>query len=174
MSEPVHADAHDLASFGYKQELNRSLGSFSSFAAGFSYISILTGMFQTAALGFLFAGRAFIWAWPVVFLGQMTVALQFAELAAHYPLAGSVYQWSKRLAGKPWAWNTGWIYLCAQIVTIPAVALAWQVILPQITPQVPVHQVHVSTAGGSTCTDKNYPASSIRRSPRTPSSSAPS
>ena len=46
-----------------------------------------------------------------------------------------MYQWSKRLAGKPWAWNTGWIYLCAQIVTIPAVALAWQVILPQITPK---------------------------------------
>ena len=133
MSEPVHADSHDLATFGYKQELNRSLGSFSSFAAGFSYISILTGMFQTAALGFFFAGRAFIWAWPVVFLGQMTVALQFAELSAHYPLAGSVYQWSKKLANKPWAWNTGWIYLCAQIVTVPAVALAWQVILPQIS-----------------------------------------
>ena len=157
MSEPNHADAHDLASFGYKQELNRSLGSFSSFAAGFSYISILTGMFQTAALGFLFAGRAFIWAWPVVFLGQMMVALQFAELSAHYPLAGSVYQWSKRLAGKPWAWNTGWIYLCAQIVTIPAVALAWQVILPQITPKFQFIKCDVSTAAGSTCTDKNYP-----------------
>ena len=72
----------------------------------------------------------------------MTVALQFAELAAHYPLAGSVYQWSKRLAGKPWAWNTGWIYLCAQIVTIPAVALAWQVILPQISRQVPDRELH--------------------------------
>jgi urea carboxylase system permease len=157
MSEPIHADSHDLASFGYKQELHRSLGSFSSFAAGFSYISILTGMFQTAALGFLFAGRAFIWAWPIVFLGQMAVALQFAELAAHYPLAGSVYQWSKRLAGKAWAWNTGWIYLCAQIVTIPAVALAWQVILPQITPKFQLIKCTVSTAEGSTCTDKNYP-----------------
>ena len=134
MSEPVQTDAHDLASFGYKQELSRSLGSFSSFAAGFSYISILTGMFQTAALGFAFAGRAFIWAWPVVFFGQMTrgVAVRRA-LARTIPLAGSVYQWSKKLAGKSWAWNTGWIYLCAQIVTIPAVALAWQVILPQIS-----------------------------------------
>jgi urea carboxylase system permease len=157
MSEPIHADSHDLATFGYKQELNRTLGSFSSFAAGFSYISILTGMFQTAALGFLFAGRAFIWAWPVVFLGQMTVALQFAELSAHFPLAGSVYQWSKRLAGKPWAWNTGWIYLCAQIVTIPAVALAWQVILPQITPKFQFIKCDVSTAADSTCADKNYP-----------------
>ena len=54
----------------------------------------------------------------------MMVALQFAELSAHYPLAGSVYQWSKQVASKAWAWNTGWMYLCAQIVTVPAVALA--------------------------------------------------
>jgi len=40
------ADSDELAQFGYKQELDRSLGSFSSFAAGFSYISILTGVFQ--------------------------------------------------------------------------------------------------------------------------------
>ncbi|HET6848655.1 MAG TPA: APC family permease [Gaiellales bacterium] len=127
------SDAAQLAEFGYKQELHRTLGSFSSFAAGFSYISILTGMFQTSYLGFLFAGPAFIWAWIFVLFGQMMVALQFAELSAHYPLAGSVYQWSKQVAGKDWAWNTGWMYLCAQIVTVPAVALGWQVILPQIS-----------------------------------------
>src|SRR5690242_6017380 len=135
MSSEQRSDAEQLAEFGYKQELHRTLGSFSSFAAGFSYISILTGMFQTSGLGFLFAGPAFIWAWIFVLFGQMMVALQFAELAAHYPLAGSVYQWSKQVAGKGWAWHTGWIYLCAQIVTVPAVALAWQVILPQISPR---------------------------------------
>ena len=37
-------DSEDLARFGYRQELNRTLGSFSSFAAGFSYLSILTGL----------------------------------------------------------------------------------------------------------------------------------
>ncbi len=37
-------DSADLARFGYRQELDRSLGSFSSFAAGFSYTSILTGL----------------------------------------------------------------------------------------------------------------------------------
>ena len=31
------SDADELAKFGYKQELDRSLGLFSSFAAGFSY-----------------------------------------------------------------------------------------------------------------------------------------
>ena len=92
-------------------------------------------------MGFLFAGPAFIWAWPFVFAGQMMVALQFAELAAHYPIAGSVYQWSKKIAGKAWAWNNGWVYLCAQIVTIPAVAVGWQIILPQISDGLPDHQV---------------------------------
>ena len=45
LSEPPvqRQDTDELAKFGYKQELDRSLGSFSSFAAGFSYISILTG-----------------------------------------------------------------------------------------------------------------------------------
>jgi urea carboxylase system permease len=134
MQNHADSDSAHLAQFGYKQELHRTLGGYSSFAAGFSYISILTGMFQTAALGFLFAGPAFAWFWLIVLFGQFMVALQFAELSAHYPLAGSVYQWSKQIAGKAWAWNTGWIYLCAQIVTVPAVALAWQIILPQISP----------------------------------------
>ena len=56
MQEGTHSDSHQLAEFGYRQELHRTLGSFSSFAAGYSYISILTGMFQTAGLGFFFAG----------------------------------------------------------------------------------------------------------------------
>ena len=54
MQEGTHSDSHHLAQFGYRQELHRTLGSFSSFAAGYSYISILTGMFQTSALGFFF------------------------------------------------------------------------------------------------------------------------
>ena len=45
-------DAHDLASFGYRQRLDRTLGGFSSFAAGFSYLSILTGLPQLFYLGF--------------------------------------------------------------------------------------------------------------------------
>ena len=132
MSHAQESDSQHLAEFGYKQELHRTLGGFSSFAAGFSYISILTGMFQTSYLGFALAGPAFSWTWLVVLFGQFMVALQFAQLAAHYPLAGSVYQWSKRVAPRAWAWNTGWIYLVAQIVTVPAVAIGWQVVLPAI------------------------------------------
>jgi urea carboxylase system permease len=126
-------DSGELATFGYKQELDRSLGNFSSFAAGFSYISILTGVIQLFAFGFLFAGPAVWWTWLIVFSGQMLVALNFAELAGQYPLAGSVYQWSKRVAGDFASWMTGWIYIVGSIVTVAAVAVAWQVVLPQVS-----------------------------------------
>src|SRR5690348_7876229 len=89
------SDTDELAKFGYKQELDRSLGLFSSFAAGFSYISIMTGVFELFFFGFGTGGPAFIWTWPAVFAGQFLVALCFAELAGQYPLAGSVYQWAK-------------------------------------------------------------------------------
>src|SRR4030088_3345467 len=82
-------DSSELAGFGYKQELDRSLGKFSSFAAGFSYISILTGVIQLFAFGFLFAGPAVWWTWLIVLTGQMMVALCFAEMAGQYPLPGS-------------------------------------------------------------------------------------
>jgi urea carboxylase system permease len=127
------ADSDELAGFGYKQELDRSLGSFSSFAAGFSYISILTGVTALFGLGYLNAGPGVWWTWPVVVGGQILVALCFMEMAGQYPIAGSVYQWSKQLAGPFASWMTGWIYVVGAIVTIAAVAVDWQVVLPQIT-----------------------------------------
>src|SRR5262249_49105177 len=72
------ADVDELAKFGYKQELDRSLGLFSSFAAGFSYISIMTGVFELFFFGFYSGGPAFIWTWPAVFIGQFLVPLCFA------------------------------------------------------------------------------------------------
>ncbi|MBV9820009.1 MAG: amino acid permease [Solirubrobacterales bacterium] len=128
---PSSADSDDLAGFGYKQELDRSLGSFSSFAAGFSYISILTGVFELFGFGVLNAGPAVWWSWVIVFAGQMCVALCFAELAGQFPLAGSVYQWSKQVGTDFVSWMTGWILIIGSIVTVAAVAVAWQVVLPQ-------------------------------------------
>src|SRR4051812_47103009 len=130
---PQRGDSDELAQFGYKQELDRSLGSFSSFAAGFSYISILTGVFQLFGFAFLSAGPAFWWSWPIVFVGQFAVAMCFAELAGQYPLAGSVYQWSKQTARALTSWMAGWLLLVGSVVTVAAVAVAYQVILPQIT-----------------------------------------
>src|ERR1700677_1085093 len=132
MSMPS-TDSDELAKFGYKQELDRSLGLFSSFAAGFSYISIMTGVFELFFFGFGSGGPAFIWTWPAVFAGQMLVALCFAELAGQYPLAGSVYQWSKQIAKPFTSFFGGWILSVGSIVTLAAVAVAYQVVAPQIS-----------------------------------------
>ena len=114
-------DSADLARFGYKQELKRSLGLFSSFAVAFSYISPSTGIFTLFSLGLITLGGVFIWTWPVVALGQFIVALNFAEVSSHYPIAGSVFQWTKYLANRSYSWFTGWIYLFAGIITVAAV-----------------------------------------------------
>lgn len=123
---------HGLSEFGYSQSLDRSIGKFASFAAGVSYISILTGTFQLFYFGFGFGGPMYWWSWPMVFVGQVMVALCFAELAGRYPVAGSVYNWSKRLAGPTTSWLAGWMMFTASVVTLTAVVLAYQVTLPQI------------------------------------------
>ena len=132
--EHINRDVDDLAALGYKQELTRSLGSFSSFAAGFSYLSIMSGMFQLFAFGFGFAGPLVWWAWIAVFAGMMLVALCFAETSAQFPIAGSVYSWASRQGSEAWGWMTGWIMLIASIATVAGVAVAWQISLPAISP----------------------------------------
>jgi urea carboxylase system permease len=126
-----HADS-GMEHFGYRESLDRSIGAFGSFAAGVSYISILTGTFQLFYFGFGTAGPAYLWSWPLVLVGQLAVALCFMELAAKYPVAGSVYNWSKRLGSRIVGWSSGWLMLTASIVTLSAVVLALQLNLPRL------------------------------------------
>ncbi|MEV7286752.1 amino acid permease [Streptomyces sp. NPDC093252] len=134
MTPPAaHHDDTELAEFGYRPELKRTLGNFHTFAAGISYISILTGTFQLFYFGYGSGGPAYWWTWPMVFAGQFMVALCFAELAARHPIAGSVYNWSKRVGNPHLGWLAGWLMLVASIVSIAAVALAYQLTLPQIS-----------------------------------------
>jgi urea carboxylase system permease len=128
--DPSGGDAAGLADFGYHQELHRSLGRYASFAAGFSFISVLTTVFQFFAFGYSFGGARFFWTWPAVLAGQLLVAACFAELAARYPISGAVYQWSTRLSNKVFGWYAGWIMVLGQIVVVAAAALALQVVLP--------------------------------------------
>ncbi|MGH8253646.1 MAG: APC family permease [Steroidobacteraceae bacterium] len=130
--------AHDtradsgMEHFGYRESLDRGIGKFGSFAAGVSYISILTGTFQLFYFGYSTAGPAYLWSWPMVLIGQLAVALCFMELAAKYPVAGSVYNWSKQLGSPLVGWSAGWLMLTASILTLAAVVLALQLNLPRL------------------------------------------
>ena len=115
-------DAH-LRSLGIMPQLSRRLGFFANFALAFSFISVSTGSFGNFGYGFGMGGPMMFWTWFVVVIGQTLVALVFAELASHFPVAGSIYQWSKRLSNRTLGWFTGWMYFWAQVFTVSAVAV---------------------------------------------------
>ena len=116
-------DTEQLAKFGYKQDLRRSLGFFSTFAIAFSFISATNGFYALFYFGLDVGGPAgLIWSWPIVVFGQFMVALVFAEAASHYRLAGGVYQWAKRFMGGSYGWFVAWMFAAALLVTVAAVA----------------------------------------------------
>ena len=129
MESAQDTDVRDLEKFGYKQELRRALGVYSSFAVAFSYISPSTGIFTLFILGIALAGPFFWWSWPIVVVGQLIIALNFAEVSSHFPVAGSVYQWTKYLSNRTYSWFTGWIYLFAGVLTVAAVVATVPLVL---------------------------------------------
>ncbi|MBT0566125.1 amino acid permease [Williamsia sp. CHRR-6] len=125
-------DAASLSELGYTQQLHRGIGPYASFASGFSFVSILTTVFALFALGYGLGGAAFFWTWPIVFVCQFCVCLVFAELSGKFPVAGAIYQWSRRLAGNTVGWFAGWFMLIGYIVSVAALAIAMQSVLPSI------------------------------------------
>jgi amino acid transporter len=117
-------DEQLLEHFGYRQELKRTLGYFSSFALSFSVISVTTGLFANYGEGLRMAGPAFIWTWPIVGAGQFLVALLFAHLARQIPLSGYAYQWTRALAGPRLGWWAGWMMMVQYLFGLPAVCYA--------------------------------------------------
>lgn len=113
-----------LEQFGYQEEYKRTFRRFASFAIGFSFISITTGIFTTYGSVLVSSGPIGIWTWPMVIVGQLTVALVFGVLSSRIPLAGYSYQWMSRLANPYVGWILGWFVFAFLIVDVVAVDYA--------------------------------------------------
>jgi amino acid transporter len=128
--DPVKpARSHDealLEKLGYKQELSRSLGFFSSFGIQFSSIAVASSTFTTLIVGLGFFGPASFWSYVIGGgLQVFTVGLAVAQLVSAYPLAGGVYQITGRITNRPWlAWQTGWLLVIAHTVSVTAVSVS--------------------------------------------------
>lgn len=114
-------DAEDLQRFGYRPQLRRTMGLFSSFAIAFSLISITTGIFAGFQQGIREAGPAVLWSWGVVVFGQFLVALVLAELSTVFPLSGYGYQWTSRLINPHYGFFVGWLLLLQFLTGFPGV-----------------------------------------------------
>jgi amino acid transporter len=131
--------------FGYRPELKRSLGSFQMFAISFASVSVIVGIFATFGDVLQSSGPLGIWLFPVVAVGQILVALVYAQFAARIPLSGSSYQWASRLANPKIGWMFGWVTVCNVAISAPAIdnALATQCLMPlfNIAPDVTTARV---------------------------------
>jgi amino acid transporter len=117
---------------GYQPELKRTLGSFQVFAISFAFISVAVGIFTTYDDVLQNAGPVGIWLWVIAGVGQVLVALVYAQFAARIPLSGSSYQWGSRLASPKIGWGFGWLTVCYLAIGVVAVdnGLASQALMP--------------------------------------------
>jgi amino acid transporter len=112
-----------LAPVAQGHTLKREFSLWSSFTFAFAFISPIVALYGIFALAITTAGPSFWWAFPVVFAGQLLVALVFAMLVSRWPYEGSIYQWSRRLMGTGYGWFAGWAYLWTLVIAMATVAL---------------------------------------------------
>lgn len=128
----IDNDSKELAKFGYKQDLKRSMRKFSSFAVSFSLISILTGIFANFHFGFSEVGNFIPFSWTIVFVGQFIVALIMAELSVNFPISGYGYQWTYRLVGPKLGFTTGWLLLLQFLTGFPGICKALSMLVSDL------------------------------------------
>ncbi|WP_205697038.1 APC family permease [Conexibacter sp. SYSU D00693] len=101
-------------------ELKREFTFRSAFSLAFAFISPIIGLYTIFALALGSAGPSFWLGFAVVLGGQLLVALVLAELSSRWPLAGGLYKWTQRLAGRNVGWAAGWAYVWTLVVLVTA------------------------------------------------------
>ncbi len=115
-------DAEQLRALGYVSHFDRTMSLWENFALGFTYLSLVVGVYTIFATTFAAGGPPMWWTYLLVAIGQMMVCLVFGEIVSQFPISGGLYPWARRLLGKRWAWMTGWVYGWALFVTLAAIA----------------------------------------------------
>jgi amino acid transporter len=120
MPEGVAPATGDVAAFGYKQELKRSLGLVDLLAYGLVFI---TPIAPVSVFGFVFnASHGMV---PLVYViglvAMIFVALSYMAMAEAFPVAGSVYAYAARSLGPVVGFFAGWALLLDYIL-IPALS----------------------------------------------------
>jgi amino acid transporter len=141
-------DAARLAELGYESHFERRMSLRENFALGFTYLSPVVGIYSVFALGFVAGGPPMIWSIVICGIGQLLVALVFAEIVAQFPVAGGIYPWARRLIGRRWAWLTGWIYGWALIATVASVSTGAVVFVGSLFGFTPTRLITVFIAAG--------------------------
>jgi len=118
------SDDELLEQLGYKPELKRTLGKFSSFALQFGNIAPIGGIVFTIGVALTAVGPATMWPWLIAGGLQLLVAFCVAEACSSFPVAGAAYSIVSRLGGRFLGWQTGWWIEIAHIVSVSGSCVA--------------------------------------------------
>ena len=109
---PSSADEH--------HSLKRALTAVTNGTLTFAGVGVFSGLVALYGFSISAAGPAMFWGWPITLISVGALVLVFAQLASHFPFAGSMYQWPSQLAGKRVGWAIGWIYAAAMFPLMTA------------------------------------------------------
>lgn len=115
-------DQDTLSALGIESHFDRSMTTLENFALGFTYLSPVVGAYTLFDSSLHVGGAPMIWSYLLAGAGQFLVALIFGEIVSQFPIAGGLYPWARRLAGRRWAWVAAWVYVWALFTTIAGVA----------------------------------------------------
>ncbi len=96
-----------------------------------------TGIFVVPALAATIAGAASLWAWLLLILMVLPIALTFAQLGKRFPHAGGAPYLIGRAFGGPWERSVAWLFLAVIPVGLPAalhIATGFWKALIELTP----------------------------------------
>jgi amino acid transporter len=141
------SDGEYLRQLGVEPRFKRALGFLTGSLFAVAFQGPTTGALLITGATLAIGGPAFIWAIPIILLLQLLLAVTWAELSSHYPLAGGIYQWARRLGGDFTGWMTGLFYVVAIILVMPAVGTVMNVVLSGLFTSITVtlgHEVLIS------------------------------
>jgi amino acid transporter len=102
--------------------LERSFRLRTSFAFSLAFISPVVALYGVFDLSIGTAGPSFWLAFPLIFVMQLVIASVLGELVSQWPVEGSIYQWTRRLAGARAGWFGGWVYIWTLVVSMASVS----------------------------------------------------
>jgi amino acid transporter len=112
--------------------LKRALSALTNGALTFAGVGVFGGLMSLYGFSTSSAGPAMVWGWPLTLVTVGLLVLVFAQLASHFPFAGSMYQWPMMLAGKRVGWGVGWIYAAAMFPLMTAYFASLPVIVKSL------------------------------------------
>ena len=103
-----------------------------AFTIAFVFISPIVALYAVFGLVMQAAGPAGWWAFAIVLVLQLLIALSLGILVSRWPFQGGSYQWARRLVGESYGWAAGWAYIWTIIIVIASNAYAIASFIPPL------------------------------------------